>query len=172
MQNSDIIKDKISQDADQLGGLYYTYEKNEKVIQAQMELIRQGELSPRMFEVYQKSSENQQKLLNNITEMQNKMRKYYIDTYLDLQQKDNFDESVAALENAKTSETKALESGKTSNSLSNENNQLNNTIKDLTNQVFGHLTVLYRVKNTGKTRISKWRCQCDCENKTLIDVFA
>ena len=32
------------------------------------------------------------------------------------------------------------------------------TAQDLTGKVFGKLTVLYRVKNNGKTRGAKWRC--------------
>lgn len=30
--------------------------------------------------------------------------------------------------------------------------------EDLTDKTFGYLTVLYRVKNNGKTRGAKWRC--------------
>lgn len=37
-------------------------------------------------------------------------------------------------------------------------------------QKFGHLTVLYPVDNPNKTG-SKWMCECDCENHTLIEVF-
>lgn len=42
--------------------------------------------------------------------------------------------------------------------------------EDLTGKTFGYLTVLYRVKNNGKTRGAKWRCQCLCGN--LVDVLA
>ena len=44
------------------------------------------------------------------------------------------------------------------------------TAEDLSNQIFGKLTVLYRVKNTGKTRGAKWRCKCSCGN--VVDVLA
>ena len=44
--------------------------------------------------------------------------------------------------------------------------------EDLTNKQFGELLVLYRVKNTGKTKGAKWRCQCSCSNHTIIDVLA
>lgn len=44
------------------------------------------------------------------------------------------------------------------------------TAEDLTGKRYGQLTVLYRVKSTGKTRGAKWRCQCECGQTT--DVFA
>ena len=34
------------------------------------------------------------------------------------------------------------------------------TAEDLTGKQFGLLKVLYRVKNNGKTRGAKWRCEC------------
>lgn len=46
------------------------------------------------------------------------------------------------------------------------------TAQDLTGKVFGKLTVLYRVKNNGKTRGAKWRCQCSCDNHTIVDILA
>lgn len=44
--------------------------------------------------------------------------------------------------------------------------------QDLTGKTFGKLTVLYRVANNGKTRGAKWRCECSCDNHTIIDVLA
>ena len=35
--------------------------------------------------------------------------------------------------------------------------------ENLTGKQFGHLTVLYRVKNT-KNTATLWKCQCDCGN--------
>ena len=46
------------------------------------------------------------------------------------------------------------------------------TAQDLTGKTFGKLTVLYRVANNGKTRGAKWRCECSCDNHTIIDVLA
>ncbi|WQJ53324.1 MAG: hypothetical protein [Wendovervirus sonii] len=92
MQNSAVINDKILQDAEQLGSLYYEYEKNEKMIQAVMETVARGEVSPRMFDVYQKMATEQSKLSSKITETQNTMRKYYIDTCMDIQQKEEIDD--------------------------------------------------------------------------------
>ena len=44
--------------------------------------------------------------------------------------------------------------------------------QDLTGKTFGKLNVLYRVANNGKTRGAKWRCECSCDNHTIIDVLA
>lgn len=44
------------------------------------------------------------------------------------------------------------------------------TANDLRGKVFGKLTPLYRIKNDGKSRIAKWRCQCSCGN--IVDVFS
>ena len=44
------------------------------------------------------------------------------------------------------------------------------TAENLEGKTFGQLTVLYRVKNEGKTRGAKWRCKCTCGN--YVDVFA
>lgn len=108
LQNSGMILDKVEQDAEQLGNLYYEYTKTDKVIQANMNAISRGEISPRLFEVYAKLSKQQSDLATQITNTQNTMRKNYIDTYLDLQQKDDVDEQIASIPNKKE-ETKALE---------------------------------------------------------------
>ena len=39
--------------------------------------------------------------------------------------------------------------------------------EDLRGKVFGHLTVLYRVKNHGKR--TRWHCKCDCGNEINIE---
>ena len=46
------------------------------------------------------------------------------------------------------------------------------TAEDLTDKIFGNLKVLYRVKNNGKTRGAKWRCQCLCKDNNIVDVLA
>lgn len=46
------------------------------------------------------------------------------------------------------------------------------TAEDFTGKTFGRLKVLYRIKNKGKTRGAKWRCQCSCQEQNIIDVFA
>lgn len=105
MQDSKTIVDKICQDAETLGSLYYEYEKNEKIIQSIMQIISRGETSPRIFDVYAKMAEAQNKLISKITETQNQLRKYYIDTYLDIQQKDHMDDQIGIAGNS----TKAIE---------------------------------------------------------------
>ena len=50
LQNSSMILDKVEQDAEQLGNLYYEYLKTDKVIQANMDALGRGEISPRLFE--------------------------------------------------------------------------------------------------------------------------
>ena len=92
LQNSSMIIDKINQDAEQLGQLYYQAICSDKILQACMETIARGETQARLFEVYSKLSSQQENLSSKITETQNQMRKYFIDTYLDLQQKDDQDE--------------------------------------------------------------------------------
>jgi hypothetical protein len=96
LQNSAMIVDKINQDAEQLGQLYYQAVCSDKVLQALMETIARGETQARLFEVYSKLSAQQESLASKITETQNQMRKYFIDTYLDLQQKDDQDDMLSA----------------------------------------------------------------------------
>lgn len=92
MQNSDLILDKVEQDAEQLGNLYYQYVKKETYHQGLMNLIARGDHSAKSFDVCEKISRSLEELGNKITELQNQFRKYYIDTYLDLQHKDSEDE--------------------------------------------------------------------------------
>lgn len=94
LQNSSMIIDKINQDAEQLGQLYYQAICSDKILQACMETIARGETQARLFEVYAKLSSQQENLTTKITETQNQMRKYFIDTYLDLQQKDEQDDMM------------------------------------------------------------------------------
>lgn len=112
LQNSTMILDKVEQDAEQLGHMYYESIRTDKVIQANMDAIGHGEISPRLFEVYIKLSKQQSDLAQQITIAQNNMRKNYIDTYLDLQQKDNAEENLAIGASKSNSEPLALEEGK------------------------------------------------------------
>jgi len=112
LQNSTMILDKVEQDAEQLGHMYYESIRTDKVIQANMDAIGHGEISPRLFEVYIKLSKQQSDLAQQITIAQNNMRKNYIDTYLDLQQKDNAEENLAIGTSKHTNETLALEESK------------------------------------------------------------
>ena len=91
LQNAVIIVDKIEQDAEQLGNLYYEYIKSDTMIQALMNIVGRGETQVKLFDTYSKMSKELRELTNLITTTQNNMRKYYIDTYLDIQTKDNAD---------------------------------------------------------------------------------
>jgi|GEM_PF-3201120 len=81
--------DKIRQDAEQLGNLYYQYKKKETYHQALLDTISHGETEPKRFDVCEKISKSLEELGTKITETQNQIRKYYIDTYLDIQKKDD-----------------------------------------------------------------------------------
>ena len=112
LQNSTMILDKVEQDAEQLGHMYYESIRTDKVIQANMDALGRGEISPRLFEVYAKLSKQQSDLAQQITIVQNNMRKNYIDMYLDLQQKDNMEENLAIGSSKHTTERPALEENK------------------------------------------------------------
>ena len=112
LQNSTMILDKVEQDAEQLGHMYYESIRTDKVIQANMDALGRGEISPRLFEVYAKLSKQQSDLAQQITIVQNNMRKNYIDMYLDLQQKDNVEENLAIGSSKHKTEMPALEENK------------------------------------------------------------
>ena len=95
LQNSPLIMDKIRQDAEQLGNLYYQYKKKETYHQALLDTISHGETEPKRFDVCEKISKSLEELGTKITETQNQIRKYYIDTYLDIQKKDDEDDFAA-----------------------------------------------------------------------------
>lgn len=92
MQDSELIIDKIDQDAEQLGNLYYQYIKKETYHQALMDLIARGNHNVKMFETCEKISRSLEDLGSKINELQNQFRKYYIDTYMDMQHKEQEDE--------------------------------------------------------------------------------
>lgn len=92
MQDNPLIIDKIDQDAEQLGNLYYQYVKKETYHQGLMDLIARGNHNVKMFEVCEKISRSLEDLGSKINELQNQFRKYYIDTYMDMQHKEQEDE--------------------------------------------------------------------------------
>lgn len=96
-QDNPIIKDKILQDADQLGQLYYQQSMNNVMIKVIMDTIAKGDTSNKLFDSYTKLMSIAKDFNKQINEMQNQFRKYYIDTYLDLQHKE--DEDLIAEEN-------------------------------------------------------------------------
>lgn len=96
LQQMPLIRDKISQDAEQLGNLYYQYQKKETYHQALMDVIARGDHSPKAFDVCEKISASLENLGTAITNTQNQLRKYYIDAYKDLQYKVDEDEVLEA----------------------------------------------------------------------------
>jgi hypothetical protein len=94
-QKDSMIKDKMELDATQLGMLYYQQKMNNMMMQTSMGAIAKGDLSPRMFEVYEKLSKRGSELSKQITETQNQFRKYYIDTFQDIESKNEYDERVS-----------------------------------------------------------------------------
>lgn len=85
--NSDYIKEKIDEDADQLGKLYYQQLTIETMQKANMEAVSKGNLSPRMFEVFTQLSKNHSDIAKQITEHQIVLRKTYIDIVFDMKRK-------------------------------------------------------------------------------------
>lgn len=90
-QENPIIKDKIEQDSQQLGQLYYQQSMNNVMIKTIMDTIAKGDTSAKLFDSYTKLMSIAKDLNKQINEMQNQFRKYYIDTYMDLQHKEDED---------------------------------------------------------------------------------
>lgn len=109
-QNNPIIKDKVEQDAMQLGQLYYQQSMNNVMIKTIMDTIAKGDTSAKLFDSYTKLMGIAKDLNKQINEMQNQFRKYYIDTYMDLQHKDDED---LILQADMSSRQKQLPTGKT-----------------------------------------------------------
>lgn len=97
LQNSTVLQDKIEQDAYTLGHMYYEYIKMQKVAESCMETIRRGETQARLFEVYSKLADQAMKFGEKVMQTQNQIRKNYIDTYMDLQQKEEVDNGLTQL---------------------------------------------------------------------------
>ena len=101
-QNNAVIKDKMQQDATQLGQLYYQQSMNNIMIKAIMDTIAKGSIESRMFDSYTKLMSIAKDFNKQINEMQNQFRKYYIDTYLDLQHKEEEDQILEEHNGTKT----------------------------------------------------------------------
>ena len=95
--NSPIIRNKIEQDAIQLGMLYWQQKMIETVLKANMGSIGQGNLSPRMFETFTMLSKNHSDIAKQIAEFQVSMRKNYNEMKWDIRAKKDDDNNVNAL---------------------------------------------------------------------------
>lgn len=90
-QQKSIITDKIEQDKEQLGQLYYQQTMNNVMIKCIMDTIAKGDTTAKQFDSYTKLMSMAKDINKQITELQNQFRKFYIDTYLDLQHKEEED---------------------------------------------------------------------------------
>lgn len=93
-QSDPMIADKKELDATQLGMLYYQQHMNDVMMRTAIDAVAKGDLSPRMFEVYEKLAKRGSELSKQITETQNQFRKYYIDTYQDIEVKTEKDAMI------------------------------------------------------------------------------
>ena len=116
-QENPIIKDKIMQDAEQLGQLYYQQHMNNIIIKTIMDTIAKGDTTAKLFDSYTKLMSIAKDFNKQINEMQNQFRKYYIDTYMDLQHKE--DEDIIADNNGINQH--AISSNKSQQLIYNEN---------------------------------------------------
>ena len=73
--------------AEQLGMLYYQQKINNITIKNAMNRLAIGDTQVRLYEVIDKLQKRASDLSQQITETQNQFRKYYIDSYLDLEEK-------------------------------------------------------------------------------------
>ena len=90
--NDEMIQNKMRLDADQLGMLYYNQLTNDKTLQSAIDQIAKGDTQPRMYEIVDKLEKRATDISNQITDLQNQLRKYYIDAYLDIQQREAADD--------------------------------------------------------------------------------
>lgn len=91
--NSSYIKDKINQDAEQLGKLFYQQRMIEIMQEANMNSVGKGNVSARMIEVFTLLSKNHSDISKQISDFQTSIRKSYIDIVLDLKEKEREDNS-------------------------------------------------------------------------------
>ena len=92
-KNHPSIKNQIEVDAIQLGLVLYNQNMNNIMIENTMTSISTGNDNPRMYEVTEKFFKRSSELVTQITEMCAQYRKYYIDTYLDIESKKAADET-------------------------------------------------------------------------------
>lgn len=114
--NSQYVLDKINQDAEQLGKLYYQEKMIETTQRALISSIGQGNLSPRMFEVFTQISKNHSDIAKQISDFQTVLRKSYIDIVLDLKAKYEEEQRIQQLGSSEA--PKSLENKKEDDSLS------------------------------------------------------
>ena len=101
------IKDKMKEDAKQLGKLYYQQLSIETMQKANMEAVAKGNAAARMFEVFTQLSKAHSDIAKQISDHMTVLRKSYIDMKFDIQSRQeeeryNNQEQVALLPEAST----------------------------------------------------------------------
>lgn len=81
------IIDKIEQDAETLGRLYYQQKIVEKVEEANVNAIGNGNLSARLFETFNMTAKSHSDLAKQISDAHTTIRRSYIDVILDVKAK-------------------------------------------------------------------------------------
>lgn len=143
-QNDPMIQDKMELDATQLGMLYYQQKMNNIMMQTSIDAVAKGDLSPRMFEVYEKLSKRGAELSKQITETQNQFRKYYIDTFQDMEEKNKIDEEKESIALSAPDKNKNLENKSDMADLSESGNRA--TSKVMVNMTTKNKTEYYKQK--------------------------
>lgn len=118
-----IINDKIEQDAEQLSQLYYQQSMNNVMIKTIMDTIANGDTSAKLFDSYTRLMAMAKDFNKQITELQNQFRKYYIDTYLDLQHKEDEDMIIEENSVSKSSNKTLKNNSKKELTYNEENNE-------------------------------------------------
>ena len=95
--NDEMIQNKMKIDAVQLGNLYYQQKMSNIMLQTAMGQVAKGDTQPRMYEVVEKYLKRASDMSQQITDLQNQFRKYYIDSYLDIESKRQVDMEEAKL---------------------------------------------------------------------------
>lgn len=124
---SPIIQNKIEQDTVQLANLYWQQKMIEIVEQANMDSIGQGNLSPRMFEVFTQISKNHSDIAKQIADFQVTMRKNYNEMKWDIRSKKDDDQNIPRLESGNS--VKIIEEQKNENMFLGSKSMINEIIK-------------------------------------------
>jgi hypothetical protein len=86
-QQDTMIQNKMKLDAIQLGNLYYQQLINNTVLKTTVDTMASGDVSPKLIEQITKLQNRAAAFTDQIIELQNNFRKYYIDSYLDVMSK-------------------------------------------------------------------------------------
>lgn len=114
-QQDTMIQNKMKLDAIQLGNLYYQQLINNTVLKTTVDTMASGDVSPKLIEQITKLQNRAAAFTDQIIELQNNFRKYYIDSYLDVMSKMSEDgkmmpQNQKAVGASKTEEPKKISS--------------------------------------------------------------